>query len=103
MSLRIMAPIMNLPLENGRQEVIPCRLVARRILDFERYLKKGCPGADASKARRIKQNLDKMGKDILSKIANTSVKLTGIAEHYAQGSKVGCGGAESVSLHTGAN
>ena len=79
------------------------KYVSRKISELASCLRKECPGGDASKAKRVKNEMDKKGGDILSRIAKapSTMKLTKVAQHFGQGNKVGCGGVDNVGTHRG--
>lgn len=78
-------------------------MVAVFVRKIEAKLQKECPGENKVNPQRVISEMDKLSKIILGFIQNapTQAPLTRIAMYYIPGSKIGCGGVDSVSAHKG--
>lgn len=78
-------------------------MVAKMIKELGLPLSKDCPGDGKTKSETVINKLDKLSKKILALIQNNprEAPLTGIAKHFKPGNHIGCGGVDSVSLHSG--
>ncbi|MTV40783.1 AHH domain-containing protein [Duganella radicis] len=78
-------------------------LIGMRIRRLHLPLTKACQGADDSRVHEIRQELDRLSKDIVSMIQNkpSAAPLTNIAHHFSPRNPIGCGSVDSVSAHHG--
>lgn len=79
------------------------KMVAKRIKKLDLPLSKECPGDNKTKSETVRNKLDKLSEDILKLIQNSpgAAPLTDIAKHFKPGNHIGCGGVDTVTLHSG--
>jgi hypothetical protein len=73
-------------------------LVMKKVRLLERFLKDDCPGNPGKSSALLKKKMDDLSKEILGMIEGKPMlaKLTDVAAYFMSGSKVGCGGTDSI-------
>jgi hypothetical protein len=85
-------------LENERYH----KIVAGMVMELKRLVFQECQADREAQCKRVINKLNKMSKQILRRIQDDPGKapLTSIAKHFIHGNKIGCGGVDSVTLHS---
>lgn len=75
-------------------------MVRRQIQALDLPLSKDCPGDDASKVEKVKDELNRLSRKVLNLIQSKpqAAPLTKVALHFDKNG-VGCGGVDSVTKH----
>jgi hypothetical protein len=78
-------------------------MVAENIQGLDLPLSKECSKDTREKAEIVREQLNGLSKQIAGLIQHkpTQAPLTEIARHFSKGNKIGCGGVDSVTHHSG--
>lgn len=77
------------------------RMIAKKVEMLKLPIDKACTGNDDPARGQVKSKMDRLSKDVLLMICNTPnlARLTEVADHFARGNPVGCGGVDSITDH----